>query len=193
MTKKQICEMFTQKVSEYINKGYIITPDSFAGSDGTSRVDLVKGSSFIRIYLTEEWSDNKNSLFLRVGEMTLTGYSKSRAYSHDIVWLTDLTTIEETKFIIRGKYTRNPYYLTEGEYEEMREKLEKRDSKRMYSFMYESVSLPEDAKKVVLPFIQRQHRCKSVKLKDINRVEKVIREDRVRYRVYCKGHVYVLN
>ena len=51
MTKKNICELVTKKVVEYINNGYVITPDSFSGSDGTSRVDLVKGDSFIRIFI----------------------------------------------------------------------------------------------------------------------------------------------
>lgn len=193
MTKKQICEMFTQKVSEYIGMGYVITPDSFRGSDGTSRVDLVKGDDFIRIYIKEFYDLGKDVLYFRVCRKQLTGYELGNAYSNDIIWESDLTIIEEEKFIVVGKNSKNKYYLTEEEYDAMKDKLKKRSEGRTYNFGYTIVRLSDNAKEIVLPFIKRQPRCKSVKLKDINRVEKYIGKGRTCYRVFCKDKTFVMH
>ena len=194
MTKKQVCEIFTKKVVEYIGNGYIITPDSFSGSDGTSRVDLVKDDSFIRIYLNEVYECGGDILTFVVCEKKLTSnISKKRIYSQDIIWTNDMTVVEETDFRILNKYSKNIWYVTEEEYREIMDRTKDRRNNRVYNFGYTKVRLPEEAKKIVLSFIQRKPKCKSVKVKDIKYVEKYINFDNVHYRVSCKGHVYELH
>lgn len=193
MTKKQVCEIFTKKVAEYIGNGYIITPDSFSGSDGTSRVDLVKDNHFIRIYMDEVYERDGDLLKFVVCEKKLTPYASKRIYSQDVVWTSDMTVIEETEFRILNKYSKNIWYVTEEEYREIMDRTKDRRNNRVYNFGYTMVRLPEEAKKIVLPFIHRKPKCKSVKVKDIKYVEKYISSDNVQYRVFCKDHVYVLH
>ena len=193
MTKKQICEMFTKKVAEYISNGYIITPDSFSGSDGTSRVDLVKDDSFIRIYLDEVYEFDADLLKFVVCEKKLTLNSSKRIYNQDIVWTSDMTVVEETEFRVLNKYGKNIWYVTDEEYREILDRTKDRRNNRVYDFGYTTVRLPEEAKKIVLPFINRKPKCKSVKVKDINYVVKYIYSDRVSYRVSCKNNIYTLH
>ena len=192
MTKKQICEMFTKKVAEFMNNGYVITPDSFAGSDGTSRVDLTKDDSFIRIYMDEEWAGfDRDILVFRICEKKLTQREANRIYYQDIIWTKDLEVIEEYKFVIMDRYSGKPFYLTEEEYDAVKDKIADR-SKRKGKMFYDSyyVDLPEEAKKVVISFMRRQPKCKSVKLSDITRVSKKVSDGCVVYYVSCKNQTY---
>ena len=193
MTKKQICEMFTKKVAEYMSNGYIITPDSFSGSDGTSRVDLVKDNHFIRIYMDEMFEHGGDILVLAVCEKQMTSREAKRIYDQDIVWTRELNVIEETTFRIFNRYHGNTWYVTEEEYDEIRERTKDRREHRSYDFGYKTVKLPEEAKKVVLPFIQKQPKCKSVKVKDIAWVRKYISSDKVYYQVSCKDKIHTLH
>lgn len=193
MTKKNICELFTKKVVEYINNGYVITPDSFSGSDGTSRVDLVKDDSFIRIFMDEMYEHGGDILVLVVCEKKMNAREAKRIYSNDLIWTNDMEVIEETKFRIFNRYHRNTWYVTEEEYDEIRERTKDRRERRSYDFGYKTVRLPEKAKDIVLPFIRRQPKCKSVKVKDIAWVEKYIGSDKIYYRVSCRNKVYALH
>ena len=192
MTKKQICEIFTKKVAEFMNNGYVITPDSFAGSDGTSRVDLTKDDSFIRIYMDEEWSGfDSDILVFRVCEKKLTQHEANRIYYNDVMWTKDLEIIEECKFVIMNRYSGKPFYLTEEEYDAVKDKIADRSNRKGKIFHdYYYVDLPEEAKKVVLSFMRRQPKCKSVKLSDITRVSKKVSGGCVRYYVFCKNQMY---
>ncbi len=197
MTKKELCKIFTDKVTEYIENEYVITPNSFSGSDGTSRVDLVKDDSFIRIYMDEEpdFDSNVDKIYIRVAERKLIGKEKKNIYNMDIVWTKELTTIYELSFITIGKY-RHPYYVTEEEYAELKDKIAER-TKRRYEKYASAVrniyTFPDSAKAKVLSFIQSKPKCKSVKLKDIEKVEKHVYDDFVTYKVYCRGKTYALN
>ena len=202
MTKKQICELFTKKVTEYIGKGYVISPESFSGSDGTSRVDLVNGNSFIRIYMTEEiehtnasdYFSGKDILVIRVCEKKLNAREEKYIYIQNIVWTKDLEVLEETKFYIVNKYGRgNTYYSTVEEYATIAEKIAERRKRNYVNFGTTYINLPDSAKKVVLSFIRRQPKCKSVKVSDISRVEKCIYDDEVRYVISCKDRRYTLH
>lgn len=193
MTKKSICELFTKKVAEFMGNGYIITPDSFAGSDGTSRVDLVKGNHFVRVYMNEVYERGDNCLVIVVCEKILKVNEAKRIYNQDIVWTNDMTVLEETKFRILNKYGKNEWYVTEEEYREIMDRTKDRRNNREYNFGYKTVRLPEEAKDIVLPFIRRQPKCKSVKIKDITWVEKYIGSDKIYYRVSCRNKVYALH
>jgi len=197
MTKKELCKIFTDKVTEYIRNGYVITPNSFSGSDGTSRVDLVKDDSFTRIYMDEEpdFDSYMDRIYIRVAERKLIGQEKKNIYNMDIIWTSELTTIYELSFIVISKY-RHPYYVTEEEYAELKDKIAERNRRRYDKYasaLRKIYTFPDSAKKIVLPFIQSKPKCKSVKLKDIGKVEKYVYDDFVTYKVYCKGKTYTLH
>lgn len=192
MTGMELNKMFTDKVIEYVNKGYIINPNSFKGSDGTARVDLVKGDSFIRVYLRTEsnWKENYDYMvILTVGEKKMDKRLQKKIVDKDSVWTSDLTTIEEQKII--KLYSKNTFYVTEKEYNDMRDKIKTRFKNKSGYYGYEEINLNDKAIDIVFPYIKRQPRCKSIKKKDITRVFKAIRErKKVEYIIVAKGNTY---
>lgn len=190
MLKKEINALFTQKVMEYINKGYIIHTDTMNGSQGEqAKVDLHKGQEVIRILLHTKYSGiDGDKLILTIGRNTNKLYNRTT----DIIWNNDLEIIEEYEFFKLS----NDFYVSPKEYPNIREKQKKRlNNKSVYQF----TEFPEEAKKIVLSFIQRQPKCKSVKLKDIERVYRVVdkrwQNDEIfsHYLVKVRGNCYQLN
>lgn len=105
-SKKIISELMTQKVQEYINKGYIFNLNTMRGSDGTERVDLIKGNDFIRIYCQRKslrQYDTNNELYTKyyysddVYVVTI-GNTKLKNKKTDIVWSSKLNPIHEDIF-----------------------------------------------------------------------------------------------
>ncbi len=178
MNRTELDVIYTNKVMEYIQKGYVFFTESMGGSDGTLRVDLIKGNDFIRIYLKEY----PPILKLIIGHINF-GNNKPR-----YVWESNLEKIEEKNFYLIDE--RKNWYVEEEEYKIIHEKQKKRyDSGVKYHYFNQ-----EEVKKIVLPFIRRQPKCKSAKLIDINNVYKVFEErGTVRYIVLYNGKIYYLN
>jgi hypothetical protein len=190
MTGMELNKMFTDKVIEYVNKGYVINPNSFIGSDGTARVDLVKGDSFIRVYLRTEsnWRENYDYMvILTVGEKKIDKRLQKKIADIDLVWTSDLITIEEQKMI--KLYTKNTFYVTEEEYAKIKDKVKARLEYRHWRTQRD-ITLSDKAIDIVLPYIRRQPKCKSVKRKDITKVFKSVYKNKVIYVIYAKGNPY---
>ena len=189
MTNTELSTLFTNKVRGYMNNGYIINTKTFSGSDGTQRVDLIKGNHFIRVYL-ESYYDGESCIALRIGEKVLTPIEMKRA---DIIWKNDLNIIKEYVFIKIG--IRNDYYVTPKEYEKIEKKIKERLGNHGYGYRdYESFDLNDKAIDIVIPFIKRQPKCKSVKRNEIKQVYKQIYNNgKVKYLVYVRGNVYSLS
>ena len=186
MTNTELSTLFTNKVRGYMNNGYIINTKTFSGCDGTQRVDLIKGNHFIRVYL-ESYYDGESCIALRIGEKILTPIEMKRA---DIIWKKDLNIIKEYVFIKIGR--RNDYYVTKKEYEKIEEKIKERLMNGYRN--YEIFDLNDKAIDIVMSFIKRQPKCKSVKRNEIKRVYKQIYDNgRVKYLIYVRGNVYTLS
>ena len=55
MKKQDIRNAYTQKVTELLNQGYTIFPDTMNGSQGEiAHIDLTNGSEILRVLLTRE-------------------------------------------------------------------------------------------------------------------------------------------
>lgn len=197
MHKKDICELFTKKVVEYINNGYVITPDSFSGSDGTSRVDLVKGDSFIRIFIDDTRDEKYNDIItFQVCKKVLDKYETRRIYDTDVIWTSNMEVIEREDFYVLNKYCNrgSEYYVTKQEYEDLKEKLSERRMKRFSNDGHKYYRFPEQAKEIALTYLHRQPKCKTAKKSDIQWVEKYVSTDNsVYYRISYKDKMFVLH
>ena len=184
MLFKEIEAIFTQKVTEYINKGYTFNCNTMSGHQGEiAKVDLRKGDEIIRVLMCTEYSSKAEMLSVVVGRNT----KKVDKGRYETIWNGNLEIIEETKFY---EVAENLYVETEEEYRnicDIRLNRFRRRAKREYA------ELKEDAKKIVLPFVKRQTGFKSCKLKDIERVEKFTKYSRTRYEVIVKGKVLTLH
>lgn len=189
MFRKEIDVLFTNKMVEYINKGYSIHSNTMGGSQGEqAKVDLSKDNDVIRILLHTKYSGlSCTKLVITIGRNT----NKLHNTSTDIIWNNDLEILEEIEFI---KLSEN-YYVTPEEYPSIREKQKNR---LHHKTNYSCKNFSDEAKKIVLSFIQRQPKCKSIKLKDIERVYRVVDKHYIndtifsQYIVEAKGNRYKL-
>ena len=184
MLFKEIEAIFTQKVMEFIQKGYTFNCNTMSGSQGEiGKVDLSKGNEIIRVLMGTGCSSEADTIYIIVGRSP----EKVCKNRYDTIWNNKLEIIEKTMFF---KVSENFFVETEEEYRiinDIQIKRHRRRAKRTYSV------LKEDAKKIVLPFVKRQSGFKSCKLKDIDRVEKFTKYNRTRYEVVVKGKVLTLH
>lgn len=104
MKMSEINKVFTDKVAEYMAKGYVINPVSMCGSQGEiGKVDLVKGEELIRVWMNDVsgmW--DHPSGFTRSRRVVCVGrwnYPASRVRdSWDTVWYRDIEVLEEISF-----------------------------------------------------------------------------------------------
>lgn len=104
MKMVDINKMFSDKVAEYLNNGYILCPQSMSGHQGEiGKVDFIKGNELIRVWLNSEssyrWSDDTawqgNIVVLRVSRWNR---PVERILMDMTVWASDLEHIEEYNF-----------------------------------------------------------------------------------------------
>ena len=188
MFKQEIDKKFTEKIMEYMNKGYFLYTNTMAGSQGElAKVDLTNGEEVIRIYMDRTYvnlSDKK--VFIAIGRS-----SHRPTYSDsEIIWTSKLEILEKMSFVKIGEN----YYVPEEEYNEIYEK-----RKNRYSDNYKIYIFKDEAKKIVLPYLKRQPKCKSMKLSDIKEVRKETyknnktNEVETEYFVSAKDRTYKIN
>lgn len=198
MKYNDIMKKFTDKIAEYINKGYILDCKNMRSLGGReeAKLDLTNGKETIRVYLESDskcdYDDEDKYSFFSCHYLILTVGKIPTSF----IW-TNLEVISREEFyLIGGK----DFY---GSEEDAR-KAQRKSIERYYARNVDKTKrFSEEAKKVVLPFVRRQPKCKTVKLSDIT---KVVREDNRRwdnmrsnygygnseygYFVYAKGNKY---
>lgn len=183
MFKNEIDRLFTEKVKAYLSKGYEIHTGTMNGSQGEiAKVDLTNGDEVIRILLEHAFSLKGNPVAVKVGRNT----GSLRGSTWDSIWNHKLEVLEEATFY---KIADN-YYVAPEEYEAI---YEKHWTRMKLAERKNVIELGEAAKEIVLPFVRRQPKCKSVKLRDIERVCKSVRKDGVTYSVTVKGKTFRLH
>ena len=184
MLKKEIGLVFTEKVAEYMAKGYVMNIDTMSGSQGEiAKVDLRKGDEIIRILVATGYDHLAEKISVIVGRNTSKLYNRG----HDTIWNSELEIIEEIEWY---KVSEN-YYCDEAEYRVIEEKRFKRfDGKRTEN----TIDFGEEAKKILLPWVKRKKGCKTAKLSDITRVYKYKgRGTKWYYAVNVRGNRFFLN
>lgn len=104
MLRIDIDKKFTNKVAEYIANGYMINPTTMSGHQGeVCKVDLIKDTNFIRIWLNDEPVRDPNNKYYfmraRVLRVSKLGCSYRASYGgFDTIWNDGLETVEEFFF-----------------------------------------------------------------------------------------------
>ena len=184
MFKHEIDRLFTEKVTEYLSKGYWLNLNTMGGSQGEiAKVDLNNGQEIIRVLLDRKTTFmNETQVRLKVGRNTDTLYGST----HDTIWNENLEILEERTFC---EVAQN-FYVTPDEYQAIREKRSARRESRQPA----SIDLGEKAKEIVLPFVRRQSKCKRAKLSDIESVRKSVnRRGKALYTVQAKGQTFLIH
>ena len=192
MKYAEINKRFTEKVAEYLSMGYIINTRTMSGTQGEiASIDLTNGTEIVRIVLERNHRNFKDVVTLTVGKAK----NNVRPNSPDdmgTIWNGRLETIEQYTWY-RHDF-RKDWYVTVGEEDVICEIHRERISNAQY---YHLQVFGDVAKKVVLSFIRRQPKHKSIKLSDRESVYKTTTTNfegkwKNRYEVRVKGKRFVL-
>lgn len=207
MLYKEINQKFTDVVNSYLVKGYRFNTGTM--EDGHSRsssvnescsdithADLTDGSEIVRVKL-ENFSSREESYYfhgirLSVGILSIHG---SADVKHDS-WVSisaKLDVIQQERFYNIG----SQWYVTKEEATARLEKsCERQEAARGVSqLLKQKIELNlAKAAPIVLPYIRRQPRCKTVKLADIISVTKHDRNTASYYvKVKGKDRLYLIS
>lgn len=190
MKVKEINKRYTEIVMEYMTNGYYFNTTTMNGSQGEiAHTDLTDGETIIRIVMDNfrDWESQTEGIEIIVGKCTDESVKPNCKNGHNTIWNNRLEVIRSEKFYQVGRENRSgdKFYGTEEEACKAMEKSYARYDTRRNSNKQE---LSENAKKIVLSFIKRQPKCKSVKLADIENVYKT----NATYYVKAKGNTYKL-
>lgn len=204
----KINKIFTDKVAEYINAGWLINYQSMNGwsSNEIGKVDVTDGKTILRIKL--EWDrhyDRKDCDDLdSVDFIRLRVYKDgngSKPYEH-ILW-------DRWELVFERVFYGMPYsnkWYTEDVMQAQRavEKWKSRNDyirrygkmndtqRKMYFLFNGHYEYSEEVKRNLLPLVRRLPRCKTAHLEDIGRVYRDIQEhngNRTRvYTISVKGN-----
>lgn len=164
MFKKDIEKAFTEKVHEYLMKGYRFYSDGMRGSQGElAKVVLTNDKELIIVYLEEDYDtfdELRNNLVLYVEKQSCTKYT---------VWLHKGDILEKTVWYdLSDGY--GEYYLDSND-PKMNDIIAikcYRRNLRHNSKDSKTVKFTSDkAKKIILPLVKKQPKCKSKTINDI--------------------------
>ena len=164
MFKKDIEKVFTEKVQEYLMKGYRFYSDGMRGSQGElAKVVLTDDNELIIIYLDEDHRPLEvihNSVILFVEKQPCTKHT---------VWLHEGDIIEKTVWYdLSDGYSE--YYLDSNDpkvNDIIAIKQQRRELNRNMHNTKDVEFTSDEAKKAILPLIKRQPKCKSKTINDI--------------------------
>lgn len=205
MKFETINRKFTETVAEWMAKGYTINTATMGGSQGEiGKIDLTNGKEIIRVLLDnfgrpcEKIGDryyNLNGVELITGRVTDNVIPNSPdTWSH--IWNQNLEILNSEKFYEIGR----AYNSNDKWYGTMEEAIAQQDKAHA---RYSVRHIPEDnavngaAKEIVLPFIRRQPKCKSVKASEIesitkHHVQSATGKRYTKYSIKVRGQVFGL-
>lgn len=211
MKFESINRRYTEVIAEWLAKGYTINSATMSGHQGEiSKIDLTDGKEIIRITLdtacTNEHIQDENGkqryyhfdmVALIVGRATDRVFPHSSNTFGDTIWNNRLEEIYREEFYQigerNGRHSR--WYGTKKEAVAQQDK---RWDRYRTSFESKGQPLGDAAKEIVLPFVRRQPRCKTVRLSEIEHVTKQRIESRTgkqytKYSIKVRGQVFDLH
>lgn len=201
MKFEAVNKIYTQKVAEWIAKGYWINAGTMSGSQGEyAHIDLTNGTELIRVLLADEtdWQNREfgygalDTVVLIVGRCTDNIRLGDADRLGNTVWNNKLEVIEKMVWW-KALGHRSNWLMSE---EEVQAQIEKRNARHEARKNKETgKKVFKGAEKVVKSFINRQKGCKGVKASEISEVRKIVDENwrggfTVRYEVIARGKTY---
>lgn len=190
MRFEEINRKYTEKVAEYLAKGWTINTGTMNGSQGElAAIDLTDGEKVVRILLERangygEWWYEGYRLVVGVATDDVRINNDS---TWDTIWNNNLDIIEEETFYKAN--SRSDWYTTAEESKENCKKtMERYGNKRSED---KDIDFGDNGAKIVLGFVRSQYRCGRATAKDIKVVKKV-RDGKVRWYVGYKNYSWTL-
>ena len=196
MKKQDIRNLFTQKVTEFLNEGYTIFPDTMGGSQGEiAHIDLTNGSEILRVllYRSNHWERGEDgyigeTIHLMVGKAG----PDTRVYNNwdGTIWNKYLEPRFQIEWAWIGRDTPSEWFTTleEGRH------ISKLQFERYKAQHTDRVEVLGDAyKSAALKWLRKQPRMKTCKLEDIEQVQRVWSDFGTRrFEIIAKGKRYTI-
>ena len=196
MLRKEIEKIYSDIIADYFNKGYYINMNTMNGSqlNEIAKIDLTNGKEVLRVMLCGSNTDRDNECHYDLHYISIViGRNTDKLYNNhgDIIWNNHLEILSEQRFYEIGDRNDRRFFGTKEEALAARKKHYSRvKDVDYYGGCWVNIS-NNKAKSIVLSFVKRQYKCKSVTLKDIEAVKKYInRKGEVEYYVYARGKGY---
>ena len=184
MKKQDIRRIYTEKVTELLNQGWTIFPDTMNGSQGEiAHIDLTDGSEIRRVLLERDthWDRIDGGYCGDVIRLTV-GKAGADTWVGNTwdgtVWNNRLEPIFQIEWAWLGSRRCSDWYVS----------LEEGRAARYDRMVY--TDLPEACKSAALRWVQKQPRMKTAKLSDIEQVRKVTYEGKTHYEIKAKGRTF---
>ena len=196
MKKQDIRRIYTEKVTELLNQGWTIFPDTMNGSQGEiAHIDLTDGSEIRRVLLERDtrWDRIDGGYCGDVIRLTVgkAGADTWVGSTWDgTVWNNRLEPIFQIEWAWLGSRRNSDWYvsLEEGRAAHQKQLERYRNHDRYDRMVY--TDLPEACKSAALRWVQKQPRMKTAKLSDIEQVRKVTYEGKTHYEIKAKGRSF---
>ena len=195
MFKNDIRRIYTEKVTELLNQGCTVFPDTMGGSQGEiAHIDLTDGSQIFRVLLERGlcWSHIDDGFHGDVVTLTI-GRASADTWVGDrwdgTIWNNRLEKIFEIRWAeISGR--------GEGWYTEL-DDAARIGHIRMERYRARAAGTREELgdayKSAALKWLRKQPRMKTCRLSDIERIEHVTHEDGTRrFEIRAKGQRFTL-
>jgi hypothetical protein len=196
MKKQDIRRIYTEKVTELLNQGWTIFPDTMNGSQGEiAHIDLTDGNEIRRVLLERDthwereeggyWGDVIRLTVGRAGKDTWVGQTWDGT-----VWNNRLEPIFQIEWAWLGSRRCSDWYvsLEEGRAAHQKQLERYRNHDRNDRMTY--TELPEACKSAALRWVRKQPRMKTCRLEDIEQVRKVTYEGKTHYEIKAKGRTF---
>lgn len=197
MKLTDIERMYTQKVMEFLNDGYIIIGSSTLYPGTMSYVNLRKGMEFVRVAIEEAHGcpakvKRDFSFFDRLDILKIVVYRKTIEHENQFGWSINANEMNSQEIVSEwydvSRDRMKHWYVDANEAAianernavRTKDRYHRNDAKRYHMVTddedYLCITMKDDSiKKMVLPFLRRQNRCKSKKISDISYVKKEVR------------------
>lgn len=192
----EINAIFTQKVAEYIAKGYVINSNTMSGHQGEiAKIDLRKSDEIIRVLLdTERGEFFREAVVIIVGKNTDERIAKcSDRITYDTIWNNRLEIIEKRTFWHMQKDYSDVDFYIEGD-AGIEAITKSRDRRRVNSWNPHPDKVFENMESVMAKAVKRHLNRSSFKTQNIKKVWKTWNENenRYTYKVQTLKHVIIL-
>ena len=196
MKKQDIRNAYTQKLTELLNQGYTIFPDTMSGHQGEiAHIDLTNGSEILRVLLTREhhWERGEggytgDTILLTVGRAA----PDTRVFDNwdGTLWNSRLEPLFQIEWAWIGGNRYHDWY-TDMEEGRRISRLQWERYKAQQTERREE--LGDAFKSAALNWLRKQPRMKTCKLEDIDTMLRITDDSGKRhYEIIAKGKRYTI-
>ena len=180
--REDIESKYTEIISRYIGKGYVIYPESMSGSQGEiAKIDLTDGKEIVRVYIESKshFGSKEDNWFSyeSVDIVTEVHPFEKQVGLFSTIWTGKGEEIQHFEYCrLRGRYSGslNGSYVSKADFVKMCKDSEQKRAERRQNHKEEDDTIT--SKKVIdklLEIVRAQRGCKTVTMDDISGARKI--------------------